>query len=173
MFFQTEEFLNGLDYILPEIQKIPLYSNKQFNEKFFIDKKMYQNWPGCRSEELSRSNKFFALHFTYLLNNLAILKNVSYDMEMYIHLRTKEDEYKDWIHTDDNNNLAGLLYLNPTNLESGTQFYTPNKEMVNDIKYVQNRLILYSGLYNHKGYGYYGSNPSDGRLTLNMFITFK
>ncbi len=51
-----------------------------------------------------------------------------------------------------------------------TVLYDENKNIVNDIKFVQNRFVMYDGGYNHMGYGHHGSSIEDGRLTLNLFI---
>ena len=42
--------------------------------------------------------------------------------------------------------------------------------MINDVKFVQNRFVMYSANYKHMGYGHHGKNIDDGRLTLNLFI---
>ena len=61
--FQQEEFIENLDFILPEIHKIPLYDLKSFNEKFYpTDLKKRHTWPGYRSELLQNSNKFLFLY---------------------------------------------------------------------------------------------------------------
>ena len=62
-----------------------------------------------------------------------------------------------------------FIYINPTNVESGTRLYN-DKDCVTDIKYVQNRLIMYSGGYPHQGYGHFGSSKEQGRLTVNLFL---
>ena len=56
-----------------------------------------------------------------------------------------------------------------TNLTSGTKLYN-DSECVTDIKYVQNRLLMYSGAYPHQGYGHFGSDKEQGRLTINLFL---
>ena len=84
----------------------------------------------------------------------------------FVHYRGADA--KDWIHTDVEP-LAGIIYINPTNVESGTRLYN-DKDCVTDIKYVQNRLIMYSGGYPHQGYGHFGSSKEQGRLTVNLFL---
>ena len=87
---------------------------------------------------------------------------------MYVHLRKLEDNDKDWIHKDPED-FAFLIYLNETNLKSGTYLYDEGG-MISDIKYIQNRFFIYSGSYDHMGYGHFGNNAKNGRLTLNGFI---
>ena len=84
----------------------------------------------------------------------------------FIHFRG--DDSGDWIHCD-NEALAGIIYINPTNLTSGTKLYN-DSECVTDIKYVQNRLLMYSGAYPHQGYGHFGTDKEQGRLTINLFL---
>ena len=91
---------------------------------------------------------------------------------MFIHLRRKEDIDKDWIHKD-NDDYAFLIYLNNTNLDSGTYLYDDANNVSTDIKYVQNRFVMYNGLYSHMGYGHFGNDTNNGRLTLNGFLNLK
>ena len=101
------------------------------------------------------------------VNNL--LEKGRWIIASFVHLRLYEDENKDWIHRDDNE-LSGLVYLSNTNLNSGTYLYDDNDNMINDIKFIKNRFIMYRGTMKHKAYGNYGSSIDDGRLTLNLFI---
>ena len=48
--------------------------------------------------------------------------------------------------------------------------YDENENVINDIKFVKNRYIMYSGSYKHMAYGHHGSSIEDGRLTLNIFF---
>ena len=70
----------------------------------------------------------------------------------------------------DEADYAFLIYLNETNLKSGTYLYDENHNVIADIKYVQNRFVIYSGSYNHMGYGHFGNSKENGRLTLNGFL---
>ena len=48
-----ENFLQNLGHYLPEIYKIILYNNEEFNKKFNVT----VNWPGKRSESLNASDR--------------------------------------------------------------------------------------------------------------------
>jgi len=171
--FQKEEFIESLDFILPEIHKIPLYDLDSYHKKFHpTESEKVSRWPGYRSESLENSNKFLFIYIISLLKKLEVLKNKKWSPEMYIHLRKDADEAADYIHQDRECQFAGLVYLNPTNLKSGTRLYTPDKEIINDFKYIQNRLIMYDSLYHHMAYGHFGSDVLNGRLTLNIFINY-
>ena len=165
MLFQKENFFTNLDYILPELYKIKLYTKEEFNKKF--DK---QQWPGLRSEPLPDYHPILTSYILDNLKNLPIFSNTKFRLGMYLHLRLPEDDPKDWIHKDEGEDFAGLIYLNKTNLSSGTLIYDDEKNIINDMKYVKNRFICYNGSYNHKGYGYFGDSVKNGRLTLNLFM---
>jgi len=161
-----DNFLPQLDFILPKIQETPLYELKEYNIKF--NKK--ESWPGKRSQTLILENPIlYAYVMETVLKKADVLKNKKFNCEMFLHLRRSEDMDKDWIHKD-KDTFSSLIYLNKTNLNSGTKIYTDEKEETADIKYVQNRFVIYNGNYNHVGYGHFGKTPSDGRLTFNLFI---
>ena len=162
---QVENFFPRLELILPEIKKIKLYNQKEFN-KF---EETSDNWPGFRSLEFRRTNVFLY----ELINNLMFTKKMidkgSYDITAFLHLRLEEHNTQDWIHKDPAL-FTALIYLSDTNLNSGTYIYDENNNVINDIKCVQNRFVIFSGDYNQKGYGHHGNSVQDGRLTFNIFI---
>ena len=162
---QVENFFPRLELILPEIKKINLYSQKEFNK---IEDST-DNWSGFRSLNLRKNNVFLY----ELINNLMFTKKVmdkgSYDIASFLHLRLEEHNVQDWIHKDPAL-FTALIYLSDTNLNSGTYIYDENNNIINDIKCVKNRFVIFSGNYNHKGYGHYGNSVQNGRLTFNLFI---
>jgi hypothetical protein len=158
-----ENFLPNLGHYLSEIYKIILYNNEEFNKKFNVT----DNWPGKRSESLNASNKFLFFLILQNLEKVHFLKR--YNLDIFLHLRRKEDLFKDWIHKD-TDDYAFLIYLNKTNLNSGTYLYDENNNVISDIKYVQNRFVIYNSSYNHMGYGHFGDSSENGRLTLNGFL---
>ena len=161
-----DNFLPHLNLILPKIQEIPLYELKEYNSKFNAK----EEWPGKRSQLLITQNPILYIYvIEVIINKISFLKNKKFSCDMSLHLRRNEDVDKDWIHKDDNT-FSSLIYLNKTNLNSGTKIYTDEKEETADVKYVQNRFIMYNGNYNHMGYGHFGESSTDGRLTFNLFI---
>lgn len=160
-----EDFLPNLENYLSDIYKINLYENKEYKEKF-----INENWPGKRSNTLFDENKFLFFLILQNLNKVCFLKK--YHLKIFLHLRRKEDIFKDWIHKDGSEcDYSFLVYLNKTNSNSGTYIYDEQNNIIADIKYVQNRLVFYSACYNHKGYGHFGESPENGRLTINGFLT--
>ena len=161
-----DNFLPQLDLILPKIQEVTLYELKEYNSKFNAK----DTWPGKRSEHLIIQNPIlYAYVMEVILKKVDVLKNKKFTCEMFLHLRKHEDIDKDWIHKD-KHTFSSLIYLNKTNLNSGTKIYTDEKEETADVKYVQNRFVMYNGTYNHMGYGHFGESSTDGRLTFNLFI---
>jgi hypothetical protein len=162
-FLVIENFLPNFKEYLSEIYKIPLYENKEFIEKF-----NFQTWPGKRSGPLFNENKFLFFLILQNLNKVHFLKR--YHLQLFLHLRRQGDLSKDWIHKDERDDYAFLIYLNDTNLNSGTYLYDEENNIIMDAKYVQNRFIIYNGSYNHMGYGHFGESPENGRLTINGFL---
>ena len=100
-----------------------------------------------------------------------------------------------WVHTDNVNNWAGVLYLTPNApLEGGTGFYRSKLnqsvygdsddevcgnhaqdmtkwELVNQVSNVYNRLILFRADQWHTSQVYFGNTMETGRLTQVFFFT--
>ncbi len=161
-----DNFFDKFNFIKNEFKKIPRYEKDEFN-KMFRDQ---QTWPGKRSAFILNTHPFlfnlFLKEFSKFNFDLS-----SHSVTLYTHLRLVQDEVKDWIHKDTSTEYSCIVYLSETNLNSGTYFYSENKEIVSDIKFVQNRAVLFDGRYFHSAYGHHGYTQDDGRLTLNSFIT--
>ena len=113
---QEDNFFPNLNLILPEIKKIKLYSQEEIRQ---IDKyNKNATWPGYRSLSLTETNPILHDYVCYLMNANNLLERGRWIIASFVHLRLHEDENKDWIHCD-NNELAGLIYLSNTNLNSG------------------------------------------------------
>ena len=164
--FQKDNFIPNLDYLLPHINKIPVYTLEQYKE---INPK--QTWPGLRSKDLCMTEPFLWAYIENLIMqlNMPFLNARSWKAECYIHLRREEDNSKDWIHHD-GEGYSLLIYLNDTNLSSGTKMFDQNHKEINDFKYVKNRMICFNSLLYHVGYGHFGENMQNGRTTINIFF---
>tara|TARA_R100000278_G_scaffold6700_2_gene9252 strand:+ start:901 stop:1413 length:513 start_codon:yes stop_codon:yes gene_type:complete len=166
---QLENFFPRLEFLIPEIRKFKFLNQDEWNKEYGAN----CSWPGLRTKNLISENVFLYEYInTLIFMNYKIFEPGNYLIETFFHLRFKEDDTKDWIHKDPED-YAGLIYLSDTNLNSGTRFYDEKENVINDIKFIKNRGIFYSGDYLHKGYGHFGSNVQDGRLTLNIFISRK
>ncbi len=162
---QEENFFPNLDSILPQIKKIPLYSVDDFKKV----NKAHGVYPGLRSEPLIISCPILHQFIINLILQKNILKAGDWHIKSFLHLRLKEHETKDWIH-EDQDEYSALIYISNTNLSSGTKLYDKNENVINDIKFVKNRYVMYSSNYKHMAYGAHGSSIEDGRLTLNIFF---
>lgn len=103
--------------------------------------------------------------------------------------------HKSWVHTDNANNWAGVLFLTPNApLEGGTGFYRSKIngsiygdsddpvccnnaedmtkwELVSEVHNVYNRLILFQADQWHTSQVYFGNTMETGRLTQVFFFT--
>ena len=164
---QEDNFFPRLDFILPEMKKIKLYTKE---EMMALTNSSGESWPGTRSKPLIVENIFLHEYLCYLIFQKKLIDGGFWNIKSHLHLRLEKDESLDWIHKDQTD-LSILVYLSKTNLNSGTYLYDENDNIVNDIKFVQNRIVIFPGSFAHKGYGHHGKDIYDGRLTLNLFLT--
>ena len=161
MIYTLDNFFENIDIVQEELFAQKFYTCENHPE--YINNK--NKWPGERTVEL------YDKEFTKILtNNLGRLKLDILNgalLQTYGHLRTNDSD--DWVHTD-NTTASGLIYINNNNLKSGTLFYNKEKEIVQDVKYVKNRLVLFSSQYPHRAYGHFGDNIYNGRVTINLFF---
>lgn len=169
--FQHDNIIHNFNLLLPHINNIDLHLPKDHGIP-------NNSWPGKRSFELSVQQPFLFYLVIKAIQDLQLpFLSDQIEVEMYMHLREKKDAAKDWIHRDSMPNTKGfaphfsaLIYLNETDINSGTYLYDENKNIITDFKYVQNRFVIFSSSYLHKGYGHFGNNSKNGRTTLNIFI---
>jgi hypothetical protein len=161
-----DNFFERFNVIEESFKKISLYEKEEYIKKF----NDIQNWPGKRSNFINIENPFL---FNLFLNEFNSKINFNFKkLSVFIHLRTIMDEKKDWIHDDVNaGQYTCLVYLSKTNLNSGTYIYSQDKEIISDIKFVQNRAFFFDARYLHSAYGHHGDDINNGRLTLNAFLT--
>jgi hypothetical protein len=98
----------------------------------------HKSFPGTRTENLATSNnpecKDFANFFVAKLLNEVYTNILEATIDVRFH---KYPAYEDnelntgWVHIDDTDLLAGVLYLNNNfeNFNAGTSFFTPNHEI--------------------------------------------
>jgi hypothetical protein len=124
------------------------------------------NFPGKRSDSLLKINPFLYCLINQELLKLNVLKK--YSINLHVHLKTEKDIQKDWIHKDGDCDYTVVIYLNNI-FNAGTYFY--DKDIITaEIKYKQNRMILFKSNILHMAYGEVGKDLSDGRLTIVGFI---
>jgi len=170
-----KEFIQVKYNFLPFVEDT--YNIVKNNLKFFSYENHKQSqfqgenkvrWPGLRTDELSENNPFL-----YLLIIGEAKKNLNFNIrdyekiDIFIHLRLKEDNSKDFIHQDSTDTL--LIYLSPTNLKSGTNFYNLNHQKIAEVSFLQNTAVFFDGEINHCSFKNYGDSIENGRMTINMF----
>ena len=166
----VDNFFTNFHIIKDEFKKIKRYPSETHPELKGMQTE--KHLPGERSEDLKFSNRFltalFLNEFRSKFNNF-FTEDV--DLRLYTHLRLEEDDEKDFIHTDSPDAYYSMLvYLSDTNFKSGTAMYEPlENNLITDIKFVQNRAVIFNSLYPHKSIGCHGSDENNGRLTLNAF----
>lgn len=159
-----DNFFEDLLPIHNKVKSLKFYKLKEFNTKF----KTNHNWPGVRTEiipkvDLELSQIVMKVFLTKFRN---FLDSGNSQITMYAHQRDKKDSKKDWIHNDsDVSKYTCLIYLSKNNLNSGTKFYNAKKQVINDVKFVQNRALIFDSRYLHSAYGHH-----NGRLNLSLFI---
>ena len=127
-------------------------------------------WPGERSDDLKTVAPFATSLFLKEFIKFGNFIPPNLPFKIYTHLRLDEDNKEEFVHKDSPSaDYSTLVYLSRTNLNSGTKLYNDNEEEVADIKFVQNRAVMFDSRYNHKPINNHGKSISDGRLTLNIF----
>ena len=160
------DFLPYVRNIYPLTKKLKFYSSDEHKKQFPNEG---SNWPGFRTEDLNRCCPFLYVHILTLLEKSIKMKYTEYKkIDMCCHLRLEEDDSKDWIHTDDSD--TALIYLSPTNLNSGTDFYDDQENTVASVKFIQGSCVFFKSGIKHRSIGNHGHNMEDGRMTLNVFM---
>ena len=162
--YQKDNFFINIKLVLQAVKEIPLYSLQEYNQKFNTK----DEWPGFRSAHLQTTTPLLMELFFSRLPKMDEIK-LKGKWGFFIHLRSSSSVDKDWIHQDVAHDYSMLIYLNSTNLNSGTYLYDKDHNIINDIKYVQNRFMCFDSQHYHCAYGHHGNTAEDGRLTLNIF----
>ena len=97
-------------------------------------------------------------------NNIEFM--FGWNATMYLHQLTENEVFKEsWLHRDDTEIYAGVVYLNKNPVEnSGTLL---NGKAIDN---VYNRLVLYNSNQLHAPLRGFGELNTTSRLTLNIFI---
>ena len=165
-----DNFFEDINEIYNYVKTLETFNSKNYpNDPNVNTAKI--DWPGYRSnqlagEDLWLTNKFgnaFRKHLTGLITG-------QFQLHMFSHLRLDEHNEADFIHNDSPHIYSMLVYLSPTNLNSGTNLYNENDEMITSFKFVQNRAVLFSSSYKHRAINNHGTDVNNGRLTLNIFM---
>ena len=164
-------FLPNIDKFYNLCKEIPLYSYFEHPHINPEEERKHSIWPGMRSCSLNNEEKFLELFMTELaINKFKINMEKYHEIASFIHVRFDEDNKTDFVHQDWGSDSL-ILYLSPTNLNSGTSFYADDKKtLITDISFVQNTAIFFNGSIYHGSKNNFGTDIEDGRMTMNMFF---
>jgi len=127
---QHDNFFPDLEQVRSDAFSIPLLPCAEYNDQH----NRSEDWPGKRSDVLSSAHPKLNDHIHQMIHRLPMFMGLQFNC--MIHYRGQGTE--DWVHMDQEP-LAGICYINPTNYNSGTRIYDTNQQVVSDITYVQNR----------------------------------
>jgi hypothetical protein len=167
----VDNLFDNFEALENSFKKVPLMSFEEYPKTISNT----ATWPGKRSMPLFEVNPFLCQLVIKELQQKSQnrdLENRTWNINSVLHLRLKEDNEKDWIHTDPDD-LTIIIFLGKTNLDSGIHIYNEQKEETEYIKYIQNRAVIFNSKSYHKAGASYGNNVEDGRLTMNCFINFQ
>ncbi len=163
-------FYNFLEYpsfFYDECKKFKFYNIDEFKKKHNEQNAQWQ-WPGMRTSNFSDQSPFLHMHLLLCLKNSGIDIHKYKKISSYAHVRTSNDESKDWPHVDDCD--TALIYLSNTNLDSGTVFLTDQKEEITRVNFLQNTCVFFEQGLLHSSFGNHGDTIDNARMTLNIFL---
>ena len=174
------------------------YKNVDDVRKFALSQKFLVegNYPGFRTVSLLNESTKDNNERLLLPHGGKVIDWLETDKETYSGaFQISYACHKSWVHTDNVNNWAGVLYLTPNApLEGGTGFYRSKIdgsfygdsddevcgkhaedmtkwELVSEVHNVYNRLILFRADQLHTSQVYFGNTMETGRLTQVFFFT--
>ena len=185
----VHNFFDNFENIRESFKTIPLYSEEEYKKRTIINERdrsllSYAHFPGTRSESLHRTSPFiFNLILKEFFDKINDTGYKNTTMDCCLHLRLKKDNAGEFIHTDPTVTTM-IVYLGPTNMASGTAFYSnaevrslPHGVRYKDsdkpyftVPFIQNTAVFFPGNIRHSSLLNFGNNIHDGRLTLNGFV---
>jgi len=158
-------FFNFHQNIYNICKKLEFYNCDDFKKSFGGD----NNWPGKRTQNLIDYNYALYTHIMSFLNLNMIPTEDYKKVTAYCHVRFSKDKDIDWVHEDPCD--TAIIYLSPTNLESGTSFFATDKQTeISNVKFIQNTCIFFNQGLQHQSVGNHGQDINDARMTLNVFM---
>ena len=168
-----ENFFDNFEYLENHFKKIPLLKYNNYPQIHKATKT--EKWPGQRSLPLQINHPFLTQLMVKEIgqkSDSVNLINKPWSVNASIHLRLDDDNEGDFIHTDASD-LTMIVFLGKTNLDSGLNLYDNNNQEIEQIKYDQNRAMIFHSRRFHKSHLNFGDNIDNGRLTLNCFLEFE
>ena len=143
----VDNFFDYFHFFKDDWKKWPYYDAEWHNK----NKGVNQNWPGVRTRDLIHFDRPM-LAYTLTVVEQKFGKSI-FNYQPYLAAacyQLREDDTKDWIHRDNDDwDYTMLIYLGPTNTESGTNIYDDNFKEIASVPYVTNRAVLFTSRYLH------------------------
>jgi len=162
------DFFYFYDNIYHACKEVPIFYQKD-HPAYNTPETRKIKFPGQRSLLFNEINPLFHVS---LISEASKVFNVDpnnfSEVESSLHLRLDSDDEEDFIHQDTAHTL--LIYLSPTNLNSGTTFYDHEDREIARVSFVQNTAVFFDGSIRHKSLRNFGDNIDNGRLTINIFF---
>lgn len=173
MIFVKDNFFDEktFDLVNKEIRKLEFFDKE--HDPHVLKDAVY---PGYRTADLVTEH--------VLLDNFIIRQieqsgspfvNGTWEQHQYAYMRLGKDEAGEYRHQDPYD-WAYVIYMSKTNLNSGTKLYesldeTKDDEVAN-VRFVQNRVVMFNSDIPHRSWGNHGKDFTDGRLTINGFAFY-
>jgi len=165
-----DNYFEDINEVYNHVKSIKTFDSKNYPNDSNVNTAKI-DWPGYRSNQLAGKDDWLLEKFSQgFRKHLTGLITGQFQLHMFSHLRLDKHNETDFIHKDSPHMYSMLVYLSPTNLNSGTDLYNENDEMITSFKFVQNRAVLFSSSYKHRAINNHGTDVNNGRLTLNIFM---
>lgn len=160
----TYNFLSLNQHIYALCKSLNFHTQEEYNNKFNVD----ESWPGKRTYNLGKESPFLHIHLLSHLEMNGVEIHKYRQITSHCHIRLAEDDAKEWAHVDENMDSA-IIYLSPTNLNSGTKFFDSQKNEITSVQFVQNTCVFFEEPLLHSSFGNHGNTIDNCRMTLNIF----
>ena len=172
--------------VVPDFLDFPLAyyeackTMKYYNQEDFKKLTGSSSWsairfPGLRTDYLNKTDPilFYAV-LGYIKNKFEL--NLNKYKRIDGHAQVRFDNTDDWIHKDFSDTV--IIYLSPTNVESGTGFFKIigddgrnfQYEKIGMTNFIHNTGIYFTEGTQHSAINNHGKDINDGRLTITYFL---
>lgn len=162
MIFIKDNFFSDLNEIKKILQKIPVYSDKDWERK--TNKKIH--WQGNRSDDFGVFHKDV---YEIIKNNIEATFEKKFKIN-WMCLHERKDERMNPHQDTDGHDTNCLIYISGLEgVQNGTGFYN-NNELSVSVGFVENRAILFPSNHLHSCLQAIYPDNSSSRVTINCFM---
>jgi|TARA_R100001460_G_scaffold85919_1_gene127244 hypothetical protein len=157
-----DNFFSDLDEIKKILQKVPVYSNEDWERS--TNKKIY--WQGNRSNDFGTSHKDI---YDMIKKNIEVTFKKKFKINsMCLHER-KDERMNPHLDTDGHDTNCLIYISGVQGIQNGTGFYN-NDELSVSVGFMENRAILFPSNHLHSCLQAIYSKKSSFRVTVNCFM---